>query len=316
MRPIEDLWLHPLMTMFQPRSASLRRHIGLVSGIASGGCYGGMIFLIHIMAGWVPAAEITFLRAFSAVVVLLPFIVRHRNQWLSRASRLLWLRSAVGAFSVLCLAWNLQHTSVGFANTLFNLAPILVVILGAVWRQERLEIGRFLSVVLVVMASTLFWHGSRSEASSVVWVVGLGGMIAAAIAYSLLKSVPSLWGPLDITWCLNLATLPVSLIFKHGPWIAPVGTMGLLLGAICGLSLIGNALANLSFRYLELSTATALIPSCIIWGVLLDVTQHKFPAFHGIAGCLLYLVAIFRLATKPPIPNSSVLAAAPAEGTD
>lgn len=306
------------MPMFQTNFASppLGRRIGLVSGVASGACYGVMIFLIHILAGWVPAAEITFLRAFSAVIILLPFIIRHRNQWLSRASRLLWLRSFAGAFSVLCLAWNLQHTSVGFANTLFNLAPILVVILGAVWRQEQLEVGRFLNIVLVVLASTLFWYGSRSEASPVIWVVGLSGMIAASVAYSLLKSVPPLWGPLDITWCLNLATLPVSLIFKHGPWIAPFGTIGLLLGAICGLSLIGNALANLSFRSLELSTATALIPSCIIWGVLLDVGEHHFPATHGIVGCLLYLVAIVRLAKKPPTANTSVLANAVIELTD
>src|ERR1700678_4692680 len=119
--------------MFQTHLASSvsRRQIGLTSGIASGACYGGMIFLIHILAGRAPASEITFLRAVSAVVALLPFIVRHGRRWLQRDALLLWFRSLVGAVSVLCVAWNLQHTSVGFANTLFNLAPILVVMLGA-----------------------------------------------------------------------------------------------------------------------------------------------------------------------------------------
>jgi drug/metabolite transporter (DMT)-like permease len=289
------------MSMFQNSSAApaLGRQISLISGIASGACCGGMIFLIHIMAGRVPASEITFLRAISALIILLPFIIRRGQEWLRWNALLLWLRSIVGALSVLCLAWNLQHTSVGFANTLFNLAPILVVVLGAIWGHEKLRAG----------------HGSRSEVHVVIWVVGLGGMCAAAVAYSLMKSLPSLWSPFDITWSLNLATLPVALLFRQGPWIAPAGKIGLLLGAICALSLVGNALANLSFRYLELSTATALVPSAIIWGVLLDVRQHDFPATQGIAGCILYLVTTIRLATKPSATNTSMLAVAPAELT-
>jgi drug/metabolite transporter (DMT)-like permease len=141
-------------------------------------------------------------------------------------------------------------------------------------------------------------------------------MCAAAVAYSLLKTLPTFWSPFDITWCLNLATLPVALLFKHEPWIVPVGKVGLFLGAICGLSLIGNALANLSFRHLELSTATALVPSFIIWGVLLDIGEHKFPAIQGIAGCLLYLAATIRLATKPATALPSVVSVAVTGLTD
>jgi drug/metabolite transporter (DMT)-like permease len=286
------------------REGHVSRFIGLASGIASGACYGGMVFAIHKTTGNAPAAEITFLRAICGVVALLPFVMRHGRRWLQRSSVLLWMRSAIGALSVLCLAWNLQHTSVGFANTLFNLAPIFVVVLGAFAGQEKLRLDRFLNILLVVVASAIFWHGSRAEVSAVVWLVGLSGMCAASISYVMLKSLPSLWSPLDITWCLNLATIPVALLFKNGPWILPVGNIGYLLGSICVLSVAGNALANLSFRYLELSTATALIPSAIIWGVLLDMRYHAFPPIQGIAGCLLYLVAVVQLAANPSKPDS------------
>jgi drug/metabolite transporter (DMT)-like permease len=183
------------------------------------------------------------------------------------------------------------------------LAPIFVVVLGAFAGQEKLKPGRFLNIVLVVVASAIFWHGSRAEVSAAVWAVGLSGMCAASIAYSMLKSLPSTWNPFDITWCLNLATVPVALLFKHGPWIAPTGNIGFLLGTICALSVVGNALANLSFRYLELSTATALIPSAIIWGVVLEIGNHLFPPIQGIAGCLLYMVATILLAANPPKPD-------------
>jgi drug/metabolite transporter (DMT)-like permease len=110
---------------------------------------------------------------------------------------------------------------------------------------------------------------------------------------------------------LNLATLPVALLFKHGLWIIPLGKVGLFLGAICTLGLIGNALANLSFRHLELSTATALVPSFIIWGVLLDISEHKFPAVQGIAGCVLYLAATIRLIIRPATSAPSGFSVAP-----
>jgi len=70
--------------------AHSRRRFGLMSGIVSGACYGGMVFLIHNTAGGAPASEITFLRAICAVVVLLPFIARHGSLWFDRSSVLLW----------------------------------------------------------------------------------------------------------------------------------------------------------------------------------------------------------------------------------
>lgn len=279
--------------------SSRQRQLGLFSGILSGALYGGMVFLIHMAAGRVPASEITFLRALCAVICLLPFVLRRGREWFGGRSVLLWIRSVVGALSVLCLAWNLQHTSVGFANTLFNLAPIFVVVLGIVAGQETFRLGRFVNVVLVVIASAIFWYGSRGEVSVRVWAVGLVGMCAASIAYAMLKSLPNLWSPLDITWCLNLATIPVALLFKHGHWGTPTGNAVILLLLICVLSLVGNALCNLSFKYIELSTATALIPSAIIWGVLFDMGSHTFPPVQGVIGCLLYVGAILGLTVKP-----------------
>jgi drug/metabolite transporter (DMT)-like permease len=210
---------------------------------------------------------------------------------------------------VLCLVWNLQHTSVGFASTLLNLAPIVVVLLGAILGEEKLRLRRCLNILFVVLASILFWHGSSAEASMTVWMVGLTGMCAAAVAYAMTKILPPLWSPLDMTWCLSLAELPVTLLFKRGPWIFPTGQVFFLVAAVCVLSLMSNALTNFSFRHLELSTATALIPSCIIWGVMLELLHGQFPLIQGVSGCLLYLFATVSLATQP----SEATIEAPAE---
>jgi drug/metabolite transporter (DMT)-like permease len=147
-----------------------------------------------------------------------------------------------------------------------------------------------------------------------LWVLDALG---SEVAYALTKGLPSLWNALDITWSLNIATLPVALLFKHGPWILPIGKVTLSLSAICVLSLAGNALLNLSFEYIELSTASALIPSAIIWGVFLDLGEHQHPAVQGIAGCVLYLLAIVHLVmNRPPVKPSPVQNAPSAPATD
>jgi drug/metabolite transporter (DMT)-like permease len=288
------------------------RPLGFFCGIVSGICYGIMSFLVHLASGQLPASEIVLVRACCAILVLFPFIVRHRSEWLSRDSTLLWIRSVLGALSVFCFAWNLQHTTVGLANTLFNLAPIAVIVIAAIAKREQLQMSRVFSIVLVVLASALFWHGARSEVSPMVWVVGLLGMCAASVAYAMLRSLPSAWNTLDITWSLNLATLPVALLFKQGPWVVPMDSVALTLAAICILSLAGSALATLSFRYMESSTASALIPSAIVWGVLLDLSEHDHPKAQAIAGCFLYVIAIARLTLSRPAFLDGQLGAVPA----
>ena len=139
-----------------------------------------------------------------------------------------------------------------------------------------------------------------------VWIVGLLGMCAAAIAYAILKILPLKWNTFDITWSLSLATLPVALLFKLGPWVAPSGTAVATLIAICALSIAGSALLNLSFRYLELSTATSLAPSAIIWGVLIDTLEHNHPAWQAIAGCSLYLFAMVLLIIAKPTTHENI----------
>ena len=263
-----------------------------------------MTFLVHFTAGKVPASEVIFIRALSGVIVLLPFVTRHRVEWISKSATSIWTCGLVGSISVFCFAWNLQHTSVAFANTLFNLAPIAVVCIGTIVGQKKIGANRLLDVILVISASALFWHGSQSEISPMVWVVGLLGMCAAAIAYAILKILPFSWNTFDVTWSLSVATLPVALLFKQGPWVVPGGAAIVTLIAICALSIAGGAFLNVSFRYVELSTATSLVPSAIIWGVLIDTFEHNHPAWQAIAGCALYLLAmVLMMVDKPAVPG-------------
>jgi drug/metabolite transporter (DMT)-like permease len=268
---------------------------GLICGALSSPCYGTLLFLIHALAESVSSQEIAGIRAFTTILLLLPIVARHKGTLFGKKALTLWVFSIVAAISVFCFTWNLQHTTVGLANTLFNIAPFCILMLGVMSRRERIEWRSSGSVVLVVLASILFWHGSRTEAGWLVWSVGLGGMCAASIAYIMLKTLPARWSALDKSWAASVAVIPVVWCFNQSPWVIPSRDACWKLVGLCILGVIANVLENMSFQYLDLATATAFIPSSIIWGVLLDMKHHNFPPWQGFGGCLLYLVAIVTL---------------------
>jgi drug/metabolite transporter (DMT)-like permease len=277
-----------------------RWRMGLIYGTFSSLCYGTLLFLIHALAESVTSQEIAGMRAFTTILLLLPIVARHKGTLFGKKAVTLWVFSIVAAISVFCFTWNLQHTTVGLANTLFNIAPFCILMLGVMSRRERIEWRRSGSVVLVVLASILFWHGSRTEAGWLIWGVGLGGMCAASIAYIMLKTLPAQWSALDKSWSASVAVLPVVWCFNQSPWLIPSRDACWKLAGLCILGVVASALENMSFQYLDLATATAFIPSSIIWGVLLDMKQHNFPPWQGFGGCLLYLVAIATLISYRP----------------
>jgi drug/metabolite transporter (DMT)-like permease len=276
------------------------RQIGLLCGTCSSLCYGTLLFLIHSLADSVSPQEIAGIRALTTILLLLPIVIRHKWALFGKGALTLWTFSTLAAISVFCFTWNLQHTTVGLANTFFNIAPLLILAVGVLSRRERLEWRKASAVFLVVLASLLFWHGSRGHSAWIVWGVGIGGTCAASIAYVMLKFLPAKWSALDKSWSAGVAVLPVVWCFNQSPWVVPDGAGFWRLVGLCLLGLFASGLENLSFQYLDLATATAFIPSSIIWGVLLDMKHHNFPPLQGFGGCLLYFVAVVTLIGHSP----------------
>jgi drug/metabolite transporter (DMT)-like permease len=257
-----------------------------------------MAFLIHVWGGVLPPTEIVFFRALFALVTLGPFAFRDRNRLVSKDAMVLWLRSIVGAVSGLCFTWNLQHTSVGLANVLFNLAPLGVIVFGWISRSEKPALSKMVCLVLVVSGSFIFWFNSQTTAPALVLAVGLGGALAAAASYTALKHASMRWNPLTLAWAFSFAGFPVSLIFKNGAWVPLRLNVGLGLLSIVFLATLTQILLALSFKWADLSIATAIIPSSMGWGVALDVASGEPAGGKQIVGCLVYLLGTVRLVTR------------------
>jgi drug/metabolite transporter (DMT)-like permease len=157
--------------------------VRVAPGLASAGCYGSMFFAVHFIAGRLPATQIIFTRAAVTSLVLFPSVIGKFRQITSRSALPLWLRSFAVEFSTVCFTWNLQHTSVGLANALYNLAPLFVLLAAWQIKTERRSFSRFISLLFVVSGGYVFWIGTSLHArvSAEVWVIGVTGAAAAAL---------------------------------------------------------------------------------------------------------------------------------------
>jgi drug/metabolite transporter (DMT)-like permease len=283
------------MTAAHTGSLRSTKGIGVAAGVLSAAAYGAMSFNVHSYGGKLPATEIIFFRSIFALVVLGPFAFRDRRALLTGRANLLWLRSLLGAVSILSFTWNLQHTSIGLASVLFNVAPLGVLLLAWVSRSETLTAARIACLLLVVLGGFVFWGDANVGAAGQVFAVGLGGALAAAASYTVLKRAAADWSPFSLTWGMSLLSVPVTLLLKQGPWLPLRSGVILPLLAIALLCSVGQVFVALSYRWAELSTATALASSTMAWGVVLEVAAGSPAGLKQLMGCAIFLAGCIPL---------------------
>jgi drug/metabolite transporter (DMT)-like permease len=271
------------------------KRLGIGAGFLSAGCFGFVYFIVHATAGRLPATQITFFRALFAVVAVSPIAYSQRRLIFSVSAMSVWVRSVANALSILCLAWNLQHTSIGFANVLFNLAPIVVLLLGFATRAIPIGLLQTACMGFVVIGSCLCYGGATVTPSRTVWIIGLAGAVAAGIHYTMLERQSAGWSPAALIWPLSLISLPLMLTLKTGPWPGPSTQVIFPLLATGFLCLLGQYLVVVSMRHAGLAIGTALVPSAIGFSILVEFLNNRQVRPLALAGCLVYLLGLMPL---------------------
>lgn len=274
-----------------PKRPTLSRQAvnGIVAGLLSSLSYGLMAFLVHFSSGRIPTTEVTFALGVVPCFLLLPLVLRHLPILLRKEGKFVWLRNVAGSISIVCLAWNLQHTSVGVANALFNISPLLVLLGGwcAGGRWPRLR--HFAFLILVLAGTSVYWHSGDGEIGIVVYLVGILGASAASCSYLALKRATKSASPWLIIWGIFFATTIVSIFSNRGKWVLPRFEDELLLLSIGVLALISQYFVTRSFALLSASAAAVLVPSSIIWAVLIDSLVHRSGTVtHALLGSIMY----------------------------
>ena len=179
-------------------------------------------------SGSCPWQMTAFMRMFFMLLVMIPILRASGVKFPWRASANLWRRTLAGICGVLCTFFSLTHLPVSDATTLYNTAPIWIVLFS--WRvYGNAPDRKICAAVLCCMAGIVIVHQPHFITTNFTEILAVTAAAATAIFMAVvfmnlntMKQVPSLaivvhfsfWGTIAIfifcffTRCLTPESLP------------------------------------------------------------------------------------------------------------
>jgi drug/metabolite transporter (DMT)-like permease len=222
--------------------------------------------IIKWQAGDVALCQFVLARALFTLALLLPFYRLFDLGQFWRGSRIHLLRAHVGLAGKLCMVVALTSLPLATANAIFYAAPVLVMLMGAVFFGERLNrltviaaLSGFFGILLILRPQALSW-GS---------LAALGLAVALAVNAVLVRKLPHQQSTAHSLFLTQIYLLPgavlASLIegasFDPSMLTAAFGSAFFILGY--------NVTVILAYRHIEAGRVTSSEYTGLLWAVLL-----------------------------------------------
>jgi drug/metabolite transporter (DMT)-like permease len=277
--------------MTRPRNSALT---GIAFKIASVLIFLIMSSLLKASQG-IPAAELVFFRSSFGIVPVVAFIASQGE-----------LRSALKSNSVISQIWRglvgTASMGLGFlaltklplpeAVTLNYATPLMIVVVSALFMQERVRLYRWSAVVVglvgvVIIAwprLTLFSSGVGGDAAVGI-VAALMACALAAVAMLLVRKLVQTERSSTIVLYFLVSSSVISALLLPFGWVTPTPLQAAyLVGAgICGG--IAQILLTESYRHAEMSVVAPFEYSSLIFSVLIGYFFFgDVPTLYMLAG--------------------------------
>lgn len=275
-----------------PMSQSTAR--GVLAMFVAVAAFSFMDALLKLFSAHYPPLQVSAIRALAS----LPFVVAPLA-WQGRLAELRpvralphLLRGLLGVVMLGTFVYALRGQSMADVYSIYMAAPLLIVMLAALLLGERVDLGRWLAI-LVGLAGVIVIL--QPTGTGLGWVAGLAA-VASALCYALGVIVARVMtrtersSTMVFSFLLVVAvvctalSLPgwVSIDAAHWPWIVAVGVLGT----------IGQHGITEAFRHAPASTVAPIEYTALLWGLGIDwVFWSTRPSAMMLAGAALVIGA-------------------------
>ncbi|MEX2644410.1 MAG: DMT family transporter [Acetobacterales bacterium] len=261
--------------------------------------FAGMATMMKVLGQGYHSFQVTFFRAFAALLILLPIVVSTgREGFRTERPGLHVLRGLAGATSnfFLVLATALLPLADAVAYTFTK--PLWMTVLAAVMLSEFVGRARwmavgvgFLGVIVMMRPGTA---GLQPEA-----LVALGGAFMFALTNILVKMLAATERPVTIMLYAAVTTTVLLAIPAALVWKTPDAD-GLLFIAMLGFFGVSNQ--YFMIRAFAVAEASAVIPfdyTRLIWSVLIGfVFFSELPDLYTVGGALIIVGSTYYIARR------------------
>ena len=247
-----------------------RRRVARVQLAASAFCFGLMAILarkltmpgLGFTAGHLAVLRFVVGALLSLVAFgLIPGLYRPSNY------RLLVMRGLSGGAVVVLYFYALSHIPAGEAGILYNVFPVIAVLLSLVLFRERPTLHLWLAIVAASLGVVMVLsQGHLGLGFGRGQLAALGAAVFAATSANAIRAVRHTDNAATIFFFFCLAGLPVVLPFALAPWPGGLGPWALAL-LMSLLAFAGQMLMSQAYGTLAVSEAA-------IWLQLLPIIQY------------------------------------------
>jgi drug/metabolite transporter (DMT)-like permease len=235
--------------------------------------------------GDMPVVEKIFFRNLIGVVAAFYLVKKKGGSLKGNNTKLLLLRSLTGLLGIAAYFYALSKIYLADAVILNKMSPFFVVVLAAIFLNEKIKKPQFIALVLAIIGAALVIK-PRFDYTVLPALIGLLSAFLAGSSYTIIRHLKDTDAPETIVFYFamisTIAMLPFMLagqfVMPTGPQM--IGLLGLGIFATAGQLLMTNAYHFAPAGELSIYTYSNIIFSAIIGLVI----WSEIPDFLSILG--------------------------------
>lgn len=168
----------------------------------------------------IPPMEVVFFRCIISFFITFVILKRKKIKVLGKNRFLLSLRGIFGTIGLYLYFIIIQEIPLATASTLIYLTPLFSSLIGIFFLQEKMTFLQWI-LLLIAFFGILLIQGFDDRISLYYVLIGAGGSLCAAIAYSIIRYLKHEENSLVIMIYFPMIAFPVGGFFSYFNWIVP-----------------------------------------------------------------------------------------------
>ncbi len=168
----------------------------------------------------IPPMEIVFFRCLISFLITYYLLKRKGNNILGTNRSLLMMRGIFGTIGLYCYFVILQEIPLATASTLIYFTPLFTSLVGVFLLREKMSMIQWI-LLLIAFFGIILIQGFDSRVNIFYLLIGLGGSLCAAFAYSIIRYLRDKEHSLVLMIYFPMIAFPIGGLISIFNWVQP-----------------------------------------------------------------------------------------------
>ena len=168
----------------------------------------------------IPPMEIVFFRCLISFLITYYLLKRKGHNILGTNRSLLMMRGIFGTIGLYCYFVILQEIPLATASTLIYFTPLFTSLVGVFLLREKMSMIQWI-LLLIAFFGIILIQGFDSRVNIFYSLIGLGGSLCAAFAYSIIRYLRDKEHSLVLMIYFPMIAFPIGGLISIFNWVQP-----------------------------------------------------------------------------------------------